>query len=1110
MNRHSWKKIAFEIILIFLISLTPLLWFRPGALMVGHDLVTPLEPKTFLAGRLFTWNNQFFGQSQVLILGTILVHFIDAIPSYLGFSLQSAQKLVYIFWFFLIGVSAYVLAHVLKPRNSFFKFAVVLFYQFNFFILQGWWIAEKSKFSAYIAAPLILAIFLLVESRRLAVVPGAILNSFILFFFNASGLYGVPLYGGLFVIIGCYFVFVVLNSLIIKNFRSVRRLVSLTITTGVLALLFNSYFVLPAVFRLRSQLTTNISQVGGISGIISWADEISANTSFLNLMRLQGIPEWYDNPEHPYAKIFLSNLPLIGISFLWPLLIFASLYLVRERASRRLVLYFFLVYLVGMFFAAGTHPPLGFLYQLLVEKIPGFIIFRSPYFKFAPALFLSSAVLVAFVVDSLSSRIRRKAFAIFFVILLIYHFPFFSGNFFQWREGYSTRLSVPTYVFEFGKWLREQPDSSRVLMVPPNSPDLQYSLYTWGYLSFQALPTLMSNASVIVNNDKLNSEERNLTMVLYDAIASADREKIERLLSLLQISHVVVTRDADTNIKSSLALDASRYMKGIETSGLFEKEREFGQWHVYRVRKQPIGILFAVGTLPVIDATTDDVALYMSHTIVPHSYARRKNETADQSPTAPLLIVPQCANCLKKSRAVITFPERNILPGDPFYSLALLSERLRKVPEDPKSAIYNTLGISLKRISEINEMLFAQKPLTKDIVDRYLALLEAVEKNFDRLPSPQERLEVGGDIAHYLRSQRNFLRPNLGKYVTGGPQTVLTGSLFSAIHKTEKMLEPFLSPLSDENSRLYHFTLDASGTFEILLRESDVAELKSAKNVLRVTIDGTTIREITIDEAKGTWVSFGTIALKQGFHTLMLTLPESVQAAYALEPTETEFSAADENNCFGTYVNGVTSGKLYKSLIRYFNDFSDNLLFFGWEKGREGQRLLFSVMLPVSPFEATVEQIFDLSPGVTELTLAACAPNLTKERADTQFHLQIGEAIYPALFLTNTQPEEQTIVPLTYRTQLPTRYEVQLPENASFPMTVVFAERFDPWWELHGIESEHIKVNDYANGWIIDRPAGSTLILEYKGEKYRRWGALLTLLTFTCGALLLRRHWRRL
>src|SRR3989344_2265984 len=196
MNHHLWKRTAIELLFIFILSLTPLLWFREGTIFVGHDNTYPLEAKPFLQNRLHTWSQNFFGHDQSLIMGTIPIHVLDALPTYLGVDRISGQKIVYVIWFFLIGVSAYVLASVLNPTSRVFKLIAVLFYQFNFFILQGWWIGEKSKFSAYIAMPLVLSVFFAVTRGKLSVFMGAVLISLILFVFNAGGLYGVPLYGG--------------------------------------------------------------------------------------------------------------------------------------------------------------------------------------------------------------------------------------------------------------------------------------------------------------------------------------------------------------------------------------------------------------------------------------------------------------------------------------------------------------------------------------------------------------------------------------------------------------------------------------------------------------------------------------------------------------------------------------------------------------------------------------------------------------------------------------------------------------------------------------------------------------------------------------------------
>src|SRR5438045_909872 len=118
--KNFLKQNKFDLLVLLIISLTPLLWFHAGSIMVGHDNVFPLDPKTFLAGRLFTWIGFNLGQGQALIMGTIPIHFIDAFPSYLGLSLGITQRIVWVYWFFLMGLSMYILAWTINKESSVF------------------------------------------------------------------------------------------------------------------------------------------------------------------------------------------------------------------------------------------------------------------------------------------------------------------------------------------------------------------------------------------------------------------------------------------------------------------------------------------------------------------------------------------------------------------------------------------------------------------------------------------------------------------------------------------------------------------------------------------------------------------------------------------------------------------------------------------------------------------------------------------------------------------------------------------------------------------------------------------------------------------------------
>lgn len=1108
MNHHSWKRIGIELLVIFVLSLTPLLWFREGTLFLGHDNTFPLVPQTFLENRLTTWTENFFGHDQSLILGTIPIHFIDAIPSFMGVSLLAGQKMIYVFWFFLIGLSAYTLARTLKSDSRLFRFTAIILYQFNFFILQGWWIGEKSKFSAYIALPLILSVFFAVTRGKLSVFMGAVLTSLILFVFNAGGLYGIPLYGGAFIAVGTLLVLKVFDYWHAKNSQAIRLLVVYILSVLILSVLANAYFLIPAFAKVRSRTAPGIETIGGVSGVISWASEISANTSFLNLFRLEGIPEWYDNPEHPYAKHFLENPILIAVSFLWPVLVLAALFVAKKTDDNRIVVYFFIVYLIGIFFSAGTHPPLGFLYQFFVERIPGFVIFRTPYYKFAPAVFLSTSFLIAYLVDRFSGRSKPIIFSIVIAIVFFYHFPFFSGNFFAWRSTFSTRLNVPSYVYEFGDWLNEEKsDDGRVLLLPPNSQDLLYTAYQWGYLSFQALPTLLSSKSVVVNNDQVNVSERAMLMSLYVAIERRDETFIKKLASMLSISYVLLQRDAVSDPRAIAPIDVAAYTQAVRGNSQFVFLRSFGQWDLFSFSEMPRPKFYMTNSLVSLHGDVKELDPYYSfmgdtNTFVDSGSVDQLHATEYVSD----FVVPTCLTCPFKNRPVISFPERNILPDDPFYQVVLFLENRRPIPKAPKAAIYHLLGITLKRVSEINEVLFRQKSLTKDMVDRYTALLRTIQENFGQLSSLQEKIEVATNVRHYLRAERNFLRPNLNKNVPAGGQTVLAGQIFGEISRVEKQFGLPELVLDDTKSRVYQFSLARERDFEVLVRTEEFRGIVSIGSELSVAIDNNIPRQLRVTEDifERPWLSFGSLQLASGFHTLKLSFPVPPGSLHKLTPVETEFSVAGENTCFGSRVENVDSQKLYKLNLLYANDFSDNLLLFIWDQEVATRKLKNAVKLAVSGLAEKNEQIVEASAGTKEILIALCAPNLTQELINKQFQVRMSEILVPAILLYPPEAPKHIAMPVSFQHMSTTRYRVSDRKEIATPKVLVFSERYDDWWELRGVKAQHVRANGYANAWIIeDNHSGDEITISYKGEKYFYYGKLVSLITIFGGILYL-------
>lgn len=1096
------KKIQ-DLLFIFFLSLTPLLWFRKNEIIVGHDNVFALNPITFLLGRLFTWVDHGFGQGQDLIMGTIPTHLIDAIPFFLGFDLQTTQKIVYIFWFFMMGISAYVLASTINPKSTVFKLTAVVLYQFNFFILQAWWIAERTKFSAYVALPLILAIFLKVGRGELGILKGIILNSLILFVFNAGGLYGIPLYGGLFIAIGVFLFLSMIFSIKEHNWLAVKRMILLSVLSCVGFFLINSYYFLPLFARITSEYTTSISNLGGVHGLIEWTNTISANTSYINLMRLQGIPEWYDNVNHPYAKYFLKNPLLIVLSFIWPLLLLIGLFKRQEKEQRKLILIFFLIYLVGILFAAGTHKPLGELYAALMTHIPGFAVFRTPYYKFAPAIFLASSFLIAYSIGFLQGKKKIVAFFVLLFFILFYHFPYFTGEIFSWKKGFSTRLTMPEYVFNFGEWLnREKTDQLRVLMLPPNNPNFRFSAYDWGYLSFQSLPTLLSNEPVVINNDRVNDNELKMMETLYRAIIDKDEESVYQLTSNLGIGYILLQEDVIVEDDKN-----KPYKEAIESIKQLNMIRKFGAWSLYKIDSPtfpPVSTFYTNDKMTIFSGQTKNLGVYFDLNNNLQTIVKKEDlQSVGLDIGGVDIYSPKCLKCKKKDRPFIKYPDRNFLPNSPFYPLLLYIEEERLHLDDPKSLIYDYIGLILKRFSEIREMIERDIEVKEEALNRLEGVARKIQTNF-KLIKNEDKFDVAEDLKYYIDDLRTVITVMLGDRVKSGLPVVIFTRVLASIGKLELAIDPYLFKKDITQNRLYNLAVDTSGKFGIYIHSREFESIFKDKSNIKVQIDGEKPKEISVnaDALQPEWFSLSDVNLEKGDHAILLSFGELINLAGQFSSSITEFNSDRKTQCYTMRLKDFDSRRQYKMVISYKSNPLNDINLYTWEEKEQGKIIYSADRLRAS----LVEQEFtrDIKPdgSVKGIIIGMCAVGLTKEYLQEKFDLRVHEFIEPVVAFASKELQGSFSKEVSFQKVNQTKYIVSF--TTSFPNTaLIFPSRFDKGWSLESFEKKHVLVNGFANGWIIDKPATYSLKLEYEPQKVFQLGGFVSLFSVLAGIVYL-------
>lgn len=582
-----------EILVIFILSFVPLLWFRGNQMILGHDSGFRLNPAEHLGNLLFGWHeNANFGIDWSLYHGFIPIQLPEALASFMTGSIVWGQRLAFVWWFLIIGLSMVVFTRYFFPAKPFTLLRLVapVYWMFNFYILQAWAIAERAKFSLYIALPLMIVIFFKTARNQVSIFTGAAYFGLLFFFTNGGG--SPPLYGAIFVTFGLLVVF-----FLVTNFRVyVRRISLMALAFWCSFALFNAYWILPQVRLFSGNYAQAIEGRGGISGLIAWEQEISRHASIPNILRLQGFPGWYDNPAHPYAVPYLTHPILIIFSWVPVVAGICALIFLRKKFQKKdvpILVFLLMLGAVGLFFTAGSHPPFGVFYTYLMRHVPGFAAFRSSFYKFAPTVYLPVILYFSYsitlIYHGLAQKIRRVGFnetlaglAIAAGIVL-FHYPYLTGNIFRIEDSFTTRVDVPPYVAQMSGFIRSNTtDRNRILLVPPldtgfiNSP---IDTYKWGFYSLDILQRIAANRSFLAND----SNDNGITGLLYRALGERDTDTFIRLSQVAGVTHVLVRDDVMLSGEAVGKLRASEWNDRVSESPLFQEQYKMGEWTLYLV-----------------------------------------------------------------------------------------------------------------------------------------------------------------------------------------------------------------------------------------------------------------------------------------------------------------------------------------------------------------------------------------------------------------------------------------------------------------------------------------------------------------------------------------------
>lgn len=563
---------------IILLGLTPLIWFvgKTGYIINGLDTNFPLNPLVWLGRRFFVWNSSVnAGVDFSSSISGIFFHLIQTIPYIVGFSLQNTEIISLVFWFTAIVGSSYLFSRIITPKNFIAQVIFVCLYSFNTYLFNTWENVKVSNLALVVALPLFLSILYAFKQKLISVRKMILFSTIASLVVSGSGINPAYFITILLVIFVDTIVFTLFGN---KSLR--KRNLKTGVTVSAILLIVNAYWILPLIHSLfLSQTIRSLQDIG----LTNWLDSLSENTSLVNIFRLFGAWDWFivdkvGSPIYiPYSVKYFQN-PLF-ILFSFSFLIIAIFSFLFSGKSQRKYLYtlFGVLTMLGIFLGAGTHSPTGVFYKFLVEKIPLFSFFRSPWYIFTPLTILGYAGLAALFYFSLSRKLNKTILTLigvgFVLANFIYNYPLVTGRIFRPARSDGFFVKIPPYVMDARVWLDNKDPHNRIIAYP----DDQLESFEWGYRGTDSIIGLFTRHEFLTPG--FNATNVSFTSMMnrfYEYIKKKDYEAALAYLPFLGADKLLVKNDAST---ISPKIDLNQKIWTDRAS-----KTNFGEWNFLEVK----------------------------------------------------------------------------------------------------------------------------------------------------------------------------------------------------------------------------------------------------------------------------------------------------------------------------------------------------------------------------------------------------------------------------------------------------------------------------------------------------------------------------------------------
>lgn len=541
------KAVTVTVLIILFAFILPMTWFPEGHIIFRGDPFFPLDPVQYFKDSWSIWQGKVnLGAEKGLPIAFLPYQLIQAIPVWLGASDRVAEIIHFMIWFALPGLTMALFIHALCKRLAVTNWSIPIatsFYLFNLYRLAQF--GDNNHLLVYTAIPL--ALYCITRyfdnpGNWVRYASGIALTTLLL---SRSGT-NPPMYLMFYFAVGIYGLI-----LSIVHWKIWKQTLRFWLLTSIGSLLVNVFWIVPFTQTLLRQ--TSLSGAGNLD----WLAELSNHTTLARVLRLMGAWDWSSKWEGelylPFAAMY--EQPLWWNLALVPILLVPICFLFK-RGRNFYTLSILLIGAIGLIFSQGSKEPFGPLFELAVQHVPFFWIFRSPWYKFTNLTVFSTSVLMGLGIGLLydwlqKTRISPARYGLVFLLILfpmILAHPFVTGE--RWTAAKDVTfvpaevIPFPNHIRQAADWLNQEPGETAVGLLPYMGSEI----YRWGYGSIVDPFFFMSRRPVFVKGDRIGYQPNqtpgaSVAFRVFKEMLYAENPDAIHVARLLGLEYVMVRYD---------------------------------------------------------------------------------------------------------------------------------------------------------------------------------------------------------------------------------------------------------------------------------------------------------------------------------------------------------------------------------------------------------------------------------------------------------------------------------------------------------------------------------------------------------------------------------------